>query len=106
MKVIDLRTLKNDIAILKKIMENPKYIEKLDKARKIIEPLKIQDEALYYQYQIVLDSLNEFNYFEVTFLERIKNEDYLTILNKVINLFNDDKKIRFYPTKILEFKKR
>ena len=106
MKIIDLRTLKNDIVIFKKIMENPTYINKLYEVRKIIEPLKIQDEAIYYQYQIVLNSLTNFNYFEATFLERINDNDYLTILNRVINLLNIDRKIKFYSTKILEFKKR
>ncbi len=106
MKVIDLRTLKNDIVIYKKIMDNPKYIDKLEKVDKIVTTLEIQDESLYYQYQIVLKSLEGFNYFEATFLKRINDDDYLTILNRVINLLNVDRKIRFYPTKILEFKKR
>ena len=106
MKIINLRTLKNDIIIYKKLMINPKYIDKLDEVKKIIEPLNIQDESLYYQDQIVLKSLEGFNYFEATFLKRINDDDYLTILNRVINLLNVDRKIRFYPTKILEFKKR
>ena len=45
----------------------------------------------FYQYQIVLKSLTEFNYFEATFLERIKDKDYLIILNRVINLFGSNK---------------
>ena len=106
MKIINLRTLKNDIIIYKKLMNEPKYINKLDEVKKIIEPLNIQDESIYYQYQIVLKSLTEFNYFEATFLKRIKDKDYLMILNRVINLFGSNKKIRFYQTKILEFKKR
>ena len=77
MKVIDLRTLKNDIVIYKKIMDNPKYIDKLEKVDKIVTTLEIQDESLYYQYQIVLKSLEGFNYFEATFLKRINDDDYL-----------------------------
>lgn len=106
MKVIDLKTLKNDVIIYKRIMNNPKYIDKLEKVDKIVTTLEIQGESLYYQYQIVLESLDEFNYFEATFLKRIYDSDYLTILNRVINLFTENKKIVFYPTKILEFKKR
>ena len=106
MKVIDLRTLKNDIIIYKKLMNNPKYIDKLDKVDRIVTTLEILDEPLYYQYQIVLESLNEFNYFEATFLNRIKDDNYLNILNRVINLFNEKNKIKFYKTKILDFKKR
>lgn len=106
MKVIDLRTLKNDIIIYKKLMSNPKYIDKLDKVDKIVTTLEIQDESLYYQYQIVLESLVEFNYFEATFLNRIKDEDYLNILNRVVNLFNEKNKIKLCQTKIIDFKKR
>ena len=106
MKVIDLRTLKNDIVIYKKLINDTKYFDVLNEARKIIKPLNIQDETIYYKYQIVLHNLVKFNYFEATFLERIKDRDYLTILNRVINLFNENRKVKFYPTKILEFKKR
>ena len=106
MKIIDLQTLKNDLLIYKKVMDNPQYINKLAKGNEIVNALNITTEAMYYRYQIVIYSLNGINFFEATFLTRIKNCDYLKILNKLIYNFIPPKSKKFYKSQIITFKKR
>ena len=105
MKIIDLRTLKYDLITYKKLMNNPQYIYKLEKCEAIVSDLNITTEATYYSYQLVIHSLNDINFFEATFLIRIKNDDYLKILNKLIYNYDPPKRKEFYKSQIISLKK-
>ena len=106
MKIIDLRTLKNDIITFKKLLIKPAYIENLKRGNEIVETLRIQDEITYYKYQITLKDLKDLSYYEASFLKRIENKEYLDIIKKMANKHSLSIINKHTFEKIIEFKKR
>lgn len=107
MKLIYLETIKKDANILFKYIINAYYMEKLNKVKKIIDSLEIDDEITYYKYQNILNELKGISYFEATFLTRIKNKEYFDLIKRVLpyvqNTYNRKRTIK---SKIIVLKKR
>ncbi len=84
MKLIYLEKIKRDADILFKYIINANYMNKLNKAKKIIDSLEIDDKLTYYKYQNILNELKGISYLEATFLTRIKNKEYFNLIKRIL----------------------
>ena len=86
--------LAKDIVIYQKMLNNPEYEAALKNIHSIVKFLNINSKSLYYQYQIVLNQLNDYNYYEATIFDRLKNPKYFNFIkNKISRKQNSNGKI-------------
>lgn len=75
MEPID-RYLYEDKITAKKILEDPSYYDRLEKANVYVEKLGIDNKIDYYRYSIVFDDLKCIPYMDTQSFKRFQDKDY------------------------------
>ncbi len=90
-KIICLEMLKSDLKTYQQLSNNPDYIIELKRINDIVKWLEIKDKITFYKYQIVLNQLGNYSYFEATFLDRINDNEYMTKIMSLCRNYDPDK---------------